>query len=443
MQVHKSDLDPSKLAFSEELSAKFSKYVKSTRIRAARNISGYSLPAGATREHRNGVEGVLKQAFASLPKELAGTYYPLGSLTTAQEDELQAGGFLFQKPGPKQLLGAAGAGRTWPEGRGIFHNADKTVLSWANEEDHCRIISMENGGDIKGVFARFCTLSHAIKKAAEDNGKSLMYSDKLGFLGTCPSNLGTGLRASVMIEIPHLNKDPHALEEICSGLDLQPRGSAGEHTEAVGGKWDISNKQRLGFTEVELVQKLIDGITKLIAKEEELAAAANPAPPAAAAPAPPAAPKMALTPIDDGGPFDQWLAAQLAASPADPKDTDDFKYINFTERPPFTALHKSLMSKVLTPEMWDKYKDVKSSMGYTLSNAILPGVARPHLGVGITCGDEECFTLFQELIYPVVKGWHKFDPETQVRVVWAGLPGSPHARSGVGEIARVYPCLSH
>lgn len=273
-QFHKSDLDPSKLAFTDEQVAKFNQYVESTRIRAARNIAGFSLPAGASKDDRIGVEGVLKQAFGSLPAELAGTYYPLGSLTPAQEDSLQQGGFLFQKPGPKQLLGAAGAGRDWPEGRGIFHNDSKTVLAWCNEEDHCRIISMENGGDIKGVFSRFCQLSHSIKEAAESHGKSLMYNDQLGFLGTCPSNLGTGLRASVMVRLPNLNKDVHKLEEVCNSLDLQPRGSAGEHSEAVGAKWDISNKQRLGFTEVELVQKLIDGITKLLAIEEEMAAAA-------------------------------------------------------------------------------------------------------------------------------------------------------------------------
>ena len=215
----------------------------------------------------------MKEAFASLPDELKGTYYPLGGLSKEQEDVLREGGFLFQEPGPFQLLGAAGAGRNWPEGRGIFHNDSKTVLSWCNEEDHCRIIAMENGGDIKGVFTRFCQLSHAIQAAAENHGKALMYSDQLGFLGTCPSNLGTGLRGSVMIHLPNLNEDVHALEEICSSLDLQPRGSAGEHSAAVGAMWDISNKQRLGFTEVELVQKLIDGVVKLLAKEEELAAA--------------------------------------------------------------------------------------------------------------------------------------------------------------------------
>ena len=85
------------------------------------------------------------------------------TVSVLQEEALQAGGFLFQKPGPMQLLGAAGAGRDWPEGRGIFHNESKTVLCWCNEEDQCRIIAMEDGGDVKGVFGRFCALSDAIK----------------------------------------------------------------------------------------------------------------------------------------------------------------------------------------------------------------------------------------------------------------------------------------
>ena len=269
-QTHKPDLDYDKVVFSAEQQKTFEDYVKSTRIRAARNISGFSLPAGSSKEDRLAVEEVLKAAFGMLPDNLKGTYFPLGELQGAQEEELQAGGFLFQKPGPMQLLGAAGAGRDWPSGRGIFHNPEKTVLCWCNEEDQCRIIAMENGGDVKGVFTRFCQLSNAIKEAAEGTGKKLMEHPNLGFLGTCPSNLGTGLRASVMIVLPELNQDPHKLEEICEGFDLQPRGSSGEHSAAVGAKWDISNKQRIGFSEVELVQKMIDGVTKLITLEQKM-----------------------------------------------------------------------------------------------------------------------------------------------------------------------------
>ena len=125
-QKHQSNLDYNAVNFTADQQKLFAEYVKSTRVRAARNISGFSLPAGSSKEDRLAVETVLKEAFSKLPKELQGTYYPLSDLTTEQEDALQAGGFLFQKPGPMQLLGAAGAGRDWPEGRGIFHNETKT-----------------------------------------------------------------------------------------------------------------------------------------------------------------------------------------------------------------------------------------------------------------------------------------------------------------------------
>jgi creatine kinase len=74
----------------------FGEYVVSTRVRAARNISGFSLPAGASREDRQGVEQVLQQAFSGLAGELAGTYYSLGGLTAEQTKFLLEKGFLFQ-----------------------------------------------------------------------------------------------------------------------------------------------------------------------------------------------------------------------------------------------------------------------------------------------------------------------------------------------------------
>lgn len=284
-QKHPMDLDPSKLVFSDEQKEVFNKYVVSTRIRAARNISGFSLPTGATDEDRAGVEGVLKQAFAGLTGELAGTYYELGGLSEEQTKFLLERGFLFQIPSHRNLLTGAGAARSWPNNRGIFHNEAQTALCWVNEEDHCRIISMELGGNIPSVFSRFCDLSNALKASAEANSTKLMWSETLGFMGTCPSNLGTGLRASVMVVLPKFNElmsgenqeDKELLETVCSAYDLQPRGSAGEHSAAEGGKFDVSNKQRIGFSEVQLVQKMIDGVSKVIKLEEMLAAGSTPA----------------------------------------------------------------------------------------------------------------------------------------------------------------------
>lgn len=284
-QTHPSDLDPSKLVFSDEQKAMFNEYVASTRIRAARNISGYSLPCGTNDADRAAVEEVLKQTFSGLEGELSGTYYELGGMTDEQRDFLLNKGFLFQIPSARNLLTGAGAARSWPNNRGIFHNEAQTALCWVNEEDHCRIISMEMGGDISSVFTRFCALSDAIKKSAEANNTKLMWSENLGYLGTCPSNLGTGLRASVMVKLEKFNslmegdneEDKQLLEEVCGAFDLQPRGSAGEHSAAVGAKFDVSNKQRLGFSEVQLVQKMIDGVTKVLEFEKMLAAGSTPA----------------------------------------------------------------------------------------------------------------------------------------------------------------------
>jgi creatine kinase len=271
--THTKDLDPEKLNFPEDAKALFDEYVVSTRIRAARNVSGYGLPAGATDEDRESVKELLVKAFTAFEGDLKGTYYPLEGMSDEVGNDLRSQGFLFQIPKRTNLLTMAGAARNWPKSRGIFHNDNKTALCWVNEEDHCRIISMAMKGDVKDVFTRFCAISEELSKVAEAQGTKLMWSDNLGFLGTCPSNLGTGLRASVMVVLPKLNEKVELLEKICDAFDLQPRGSAGEHSAAEGGKWDISNKQRIGFTEVELVQKMIDGVTKLIAKDEELAAA--------------------------------------------------------------------------------------------------------------------------------------------------------------------------
>jgi creatine kinase len=283
-QKHPVDLDPSKLIFTVQQQQMFNEFVVSTRIRAARNISGYSLPCGTTDEDRAEVEKVLKQTFAGLSGELAGTYYELGSLSPEQTTFLLKQGFLFQIPSPRNLLTGAGAARSWPANRGIFHNENLSALAWVNEEDHCRIISMNNGGDIPAVFARFCALSNALQECAEANGTKLMWSEVLGFLGTCPSNLGTGLRASVMVKLPGFNQllengsqvDKELLDQVCSAFDLQPRGSAGEHSTAVDAKFDISNKQRLGFSEVQLVQKMIDGVSKVIDCEKMLASGSSP-----------------------------------------------------------------------------------------------------------------------------------------------------------------------
>lgn len=88
--------------------------------------------------------------------------------------------------------------------------------------------------------------------------------------------------------------------------------------------------------------------------------------------------------------------------------------LDLDEKPEFTDKHISLMAKHLTPELFAELKAAgATSKGYTISRAVQTGLMTPHLGVGITAGDEESWELFKKIYYPIINGWHKFDPETQ------------------------------
>merc|ERR1712223_1730893 len=107
---------------------------------------------GNTKEQRVGVENLMKGAFAKFSGDLAGNYYALTGMDEKVRQQLVDDHFLFMSGDPN--LKVAGMERHWPEGRGIFHNEAKTFLVWVNEEDQLRIISMQKGGDVKGVFER-------------------------------------------------------------------------------------------------------------------------------------------------------------------------------------------------------------------------------------------------------------------------------------------------
>jgi creatine kinase len=95
---------------------------------------------------------------------------------------------------------------------------------------------------------------------------------KFGHLTFCPTNIGTGLRASVHVKVPNTAASGK-LDTLCASMDLQPRGIHGEHTESVGGVYDISNKIRIGRTEWDLINTMWVGVEKML--DNELAAPAQ------------------------------------------------------------------------------------------------------------------------------------------------------------------------
>jgi protein-arginine kinase len=264
--VHESDMDVTKIQGNIDPTAP----VKSTRIRVGRSIDGFGLSPGITKVQRLEVEELMKKAFANLEGDLAGTYFPLTGMDEKVRQQLVDDHFLFVS-GDKNLI-AAGMERDWPEGRGIFHNKDKTFLTWVNEEDQLRIISMQMGGDVKGVFDRLARGIQAVGDSIKaESGKEFMLDAKYGYIHSCPTNLGTGMRASVHVDLPGYTKEGlPALKQRCEELQVQPRGTRGESGGQTGVTYDISNKHRLGYSEVQLVQKMIDGVNTLVKEDREL-----------------------------------------------------------------------------------------------------------------------------------------------------------------------------
>lgn len=202
----------------------FNKYVWTSRVRTGRSVRGFKLPPCIGFEERRELEALAVKALLKMEGDLKGDYYPLhGSRSYApkptgmpeeKEEELRKCGNLFQEPDSTLLL-ASGMGRHWPDGRGIFHNDAGNLFVWLNEEDHLRIVSMQGtrgkpsteGKNIKEVTARFIRACSEVQKVLEVEGKGFMHNDHLGWVLTCPSNLGTGLRAGCMVELKKLSAD--------------------------------------------------------------------------------------------------------------------------------------------------------------------------------------------------------------------------------------------
>ena len=256
---HTSDMDFNKLKGNINADAP----VKSTRIRVGRSIAGFGLSPGITKEQRLEMETLMKSAFAKLEGDLAGTYFPLQGMEESVRQQLVDDHFLFVS-GDKNLI-TAGMERDWPEGRGIYHNEAKSFLVWVNEEDQLRIISMQPGADIGAVFERLSRAASIIEGHAR-----FAHNDHLGYITSCPTNLGTALRASVHIHLPKLGARMEEFEAIAAKYNVQIRGSRGEHSDTSDGIFDISNRRRLGRSEKDLVQDMYDGVKAMIAREKEL-----------------------------------------------------------------------------------------------------------------------------------------------------------------------------
>ena len=238
-------------------------FVRSTRIRIARNLENFPLNSKMTKEDYLRLERSVVRVLESLTGELSGSYHSLSEMSPTDHEKLVSDHLMFDTC--DQYLTDGGACQHWPAGRGIFINTGRTFLVWVGEEDHLRIIGIEEGGDLGRVFSR---LGRALEML--ETGLEFAHSSTLGYLTYCPSNLGTTMRASVHIALPRLTHD-HRLRSEAESRGLQVRGAGGEHRDhADTGVVDLSNVRRLGATELEIVSGVYQSVQEIITLEQSL-----------------------------------------------------------------------------------------------------------------------------------------------------------------------------
>lgn len=242
----------------------------SMRVRVGRNLKDFPLPGAMTKSERIELENKMCGAFDVLKNmpEFGGKY---NSLTPGHTDyrspmeyqKLVNDHVMFKDMSADPYLETAGIASDWPHGRGCYQSSDKKFIIWVGEEDHIRIMCMYKGTLLNGVFDR---LKAAIDTVNAIDGINFAISEQYGVVTSCPTNLGTAMRASVHIPIPSLTQDgsDKKAKSICKPLGLSVRGLGGEHT-AIGkdGTCDISPSARFCITEAEIIAKLYSGLQAL------------------------------------------------------------------------------------------------------------------------------------------------------------------------------------
>lgn len=228
---------------------KDSDVVVSSRVRIARNIAGKKFVSTASDEELKDVLMTIKNS--NIDSDLH--FINLSDL-----DELMQNSLVEKRVISRDLLEM--------KETGILLNDAEDISIMINEEDHLRIQVMKPGFNLDEA------LSDAIKVDEKISSKiNYAYNDKYGFLTACPTNLGTGLRASVMLHLPALRlagKIEKVLE-VVNKVNLNVRGVYGEGTEAIGDLYQVSNKISLGVTEEEIVENVKLIVQKLIEQERK------------------------------------------------------------------------------------------------------------------------------------------------------------------------------
>ncbi len=229
----------------------------SSRVRLARNLSRYPFPHRMDIQQSRQAAEEIVQAFYLDDAERKRHYLLVDLDTLSREDGLA----LAEKRLISEDLASAG------QNHKAIISRDETVSIMINEEDHIRIQSMQAGLRLEQAYEAAAQAALVLEQTL-----SLAYSDKYGFLTACPTNTGTGMRASVMAHLPALTmtgKIKNTIDGLIK-LGFTVRGHYGEHSKSQGNLFQISNQLTLGISEEDLINDLKRMLQQLIEQERDI-----------------------------------------------------------------------------------------------------------------------------------------------------------------------------
>ena len=241
-----------------DASGPHSDIVLSTRIRLARNVEGYAFTGRARDGERLRVLSQVREAVSGVSSLQQAVMYRLDELPPT------ARALLHERHLVSKELAGLDTQHPLRSGAAVFL-ADGLGLM-VNEEDHLRLQALRSGFALQEAFA-------AIDKLDRDLGSRVPYSfhNEFGFLTACPTNVGTGMRGSVLIHLPGLvlTKEIGKVLASLQQMGLTYRGLYGEGSEVVGNFFQISNQTTLGRSEEELLDQLLRVVGHVVEREAE------------------------------------------------------------------------------------------------------------------------------------------------------------------------------
>lgn len=249
MKINELIASPSELT---DTSASKGAVVLMTRIRLARNLAAQPFPGWAKEAQKREIRDQCMQAVAALPQMKRGLALPVENL-----DELQKQILVERHLISRELCHAK-------SGAGVVISKDQSCVVMVNEEDHLRIQVLRAGFQFKKVWAAINALDTDLEEHID-----YAYSPQLGYLSACPTNLGTGIRASAMMHLPALviSSQMDKVVRAVNQLGMAVRGLFGEGSDASGSIFQISNQTTLGESEEGIIKHLHGVLTTIVDQE--------------------------------------------------------------------------------------------------------------------------------------------------------------------------------